>query len=179
MAGLMVGQAPAFFKRHAADRLLQAPVVALAGACEVPVIDRGPAVEVGEDEADAAVPYVADFLREFADAGVDALLLEENARSEPASAAEVAWYQAVFNVTAHYRWDAGLRVPGARYPGGASGLAFVIAPEAVPGAVVGLDVPAAFWEGAEPPLPEEGFRFAVVPAQARPEFVLERLALLR
>jgi len=158
---------------------LPSPRRAVAAAYETAFPD-GPPAEVGEDETDAAAPYIADFLREFADVSVDALLLEEDASSEPASSVEVAWYQTVFNVTAHYRWDVGLRVPGERYPSSAAGPAFVIAPRPQPGALAGLELSPDFWEGAEPPpLSESGFRFAVIPARAQPEFVLERLALLR
>lgn len=158
---------------------LPSPRRAVAAAYHLAFPDGLP-VEVGEDETDAAAPYIADFLREFADVSVDALLLEEDARSEPVSPAEVAWYQSVFNVTAHYRWDVGLRVPGERYPSGASGPAFVIGPRPESSAVAGLEVSLDFWDGAEPPRsPESGFRFAVIPARAQPEFVLERLALLR
>lgn len=160
--------------------VLPSPRRAVTAAYEMAFADRGPP-EVGEDETDSAGPYMADFLREFADAGVDALLLEEDARSEPASPAEVTWYQTVFNVVAHYRWDAGLRVPGTRYPGGASNVAFVIAPRRVLAEVASVEAPADFWHGAEPPSLREagGFRFATIPVQAQPERVLDRLALLR
>ena len=136
-------------------------------------------VVVEEDEADSAAVYIADFLRSFGDAGVDALLLEESTQSEPASAAGLACYQPVLNVAAHYRWDVGLSVPGARYAGGEGGLAFVIAPHPLPGAHAGAVVPAAFWKGESPPdCPAGGFRYCRIPVDAAPECVLDRLALL-
>jgi hypothetical protein len=136
--------------------------------------------EVGEDEADSAAPYIADFLRIFGESGIDALLLSETTTSEPATPTEIACYQSVLNVASHYRWDVGLGVPGLRYTGGAAGLDFVIAPAALPGAVTGLEIPAAFWAGAAPPAAQPGsFRHATVPPHADPEHVLERLVLLR
>lgn len=138
-------------------------------------------VEVGGDEADACAVYVAEFLRSFGDCGVDGILLEESAGAEPASAAEIGWYQPVINLAGHYRWDLGLRlISGAGFGGEASGVQFVIAPRPVPGAAYGLALADAFWSGAEAPAaPAGGFRFAMVPMDAVPENVLERLATLR
>ena len=53
------------------------------------------APEVGDEEADSASVYMADFLRLFGDAGVDVLLLEETAQTEPASADALKVYQSV------------------------------------------------------------------------------------
>ena len=140
----------------------------------------GTAVDVGDDEADSAALYVADFLRAFGDSGIDTLLLVESPVSEPAVAAGVACYQSALNVAAHYRWDTGLSVPGTRYVGGDAGLDFVIAPRPLPGAVPGLVVPEAFWNDDSVVEPvKDGFRFATIPTLATPERVLERLALLR
>lgn len=143
---------------------------------------RGPDVDIvaSEDDVDSAALYIADFLRAFGACEVDALLLQESAESEPDAPADLACYQAVLNVAAHYRWDAGLSVPGLRYPGGSAGFAFVVAPRPLPGSREGCVVPAEFWSGApSPECPANGFRFAVVPAGAKPESVLDRLALLR
>jgi hypothetical protein len=141
---------------------------------------HGSGVEVGEDEADSAALYIADFLRAFGETGVDALLLVETAASEPGAAEDVACYRSAINVAAHYRWDVGLSVPGARYAGGDAGLDFVIAPRTLPGAVAGCVLAGEFWSGAAPPDPTpECFRYATVPANADPERVLERLAVLR
>ena len=62
---------------------------------------HGEAVEVGEDEADSASVFIADFLRAFGEAGVDALRLEE----VDGLANDVATCQSVLNLAAHYRWD--------------------------------------------------------------------------
>lgn len=144
----------------------------------------GAGVEVGEDESDSCAVYVADLLRAFGESGVDAVLLEERAGAEPASAAEIGWYQPVLNVAAHYRWDLGLRlrsVPSAAgFTGTADGVAFVIAPSAISGAAHGRALSPAFWTGEPAPAaPAGGFLFAEIPADAVPETVLERLATLR
>lgn len=137
-------------------------------------------VEVGDDEADTAAMYMADFLRSFADAGIDGLLLQESADHEPATAAAVVVYQPVLNIAAHYRWEVGLEAPAGRYGGGEAGLSFVIAPSALAGARAGLIVPDAFWSGeAAPACPAGGLRHARIPVDAQPERVLQRLAELR
>lgn len=138
-------------------------------------------VEVGGDEADSCAVYVAEFLRSFGESGVDGLLLEERAEAEPASAEELAWYQPVMNVSAHYRWDLGVRLPTAKALAGAAiGVNFVIAPRPIEGTPTGLDLGAGFWAGDAPPaLSGGGFRFATVPVDAVPEGVLARLATLR
>jgi hypothetical protein len=139
----------------------------------------GEAAEIDADAVDSAAAYVADFLRGFAEAGLDGLLLEESEETEPASAEDLQLYQAVFNVAAHYRWELGLRLPRG-HCATAAGLGFVLAPQPAAGATLGLRVPAAFWDGAAPPAcPTGGFRFAEIPAEANPEGVLERLAALR
>jgi len=39
------------------------------------------------------------------------VLLEESARSEPKTTAEIEWYRSVLNVGTHYRWDMGCVFP--------------------------------------------------------------------
>src|SRR5271163_4154285 len=72
---------------------------------------RGETVEVGEDEADSASVYMADFLRAFGEVGLDALLLREASENPPAAAESLLAYQAVYNVAVNYKWDVSLRVP--------------------------------------------------------------------
>lgn len=138
-------------------------------------------IDVGEDEIDGCAVYCAEFLRAFGASQLDALLLEEHAGDEPANADEVAWYQPVFNVAAHYRWDVGLRfADGSHFVGPLPSVQFVIAPSAIEGEFRGQTLPAAFWsEAALEGTPAGDFRHAVVPAQAVPEQVLARLAALR
>jgi len=141
--------------------------------------DADEAIE--NDDADSASMYLADFLRAFGDAGIDLLLLEERP-GEPVSRDGVAAYQAVLNIAGHYRWEIGLRLGGAAddLAGGLAGIDFLIAARPVPGAATGLQLPGAFWTEAEAPVPGAGgdFLFGAIPADARPEVVLERLAAL-
>jgi hypothetical protein len=139
------------------------------------------AVDVGPEEVDSAAMYVAEFLRGLGTAGIDALLLEERAGEEPTSAEEIAWYQPVINVCNHYRWDVGLKlVDGSEFHGAAGNMGFIIAPRPPPGTVPGVTVPASFWADANPPAaPASGFRFTQIPADANPEYVLQRLKTLR
>jgi hypothetical protein len=137
-------------------------------------------VEVGDDEADSAAMYMADFLRSFGDAGIDVLLLQESTDSEPAEDAQLELYQPVLNIAAHYRWEVGLLLPAGRYQGAAPGFAFAVAPAALPAAVAGTIVETGFWNGAAAvPCPPQGLRYAEIPADAQPEAVLQRLTELR
>lgn len=143
-----------------------------------------PPPAIGEDEADSAAMYLADFLRAFGEADVDALLLEEAATLSP-TVAEAA-YRSVLNVAAHYRWDAGLHVAAGETEAAlVTGFAFVIAKRLPagpsPNLPAGVEVPPTFWEDGEAPpvAPAGGFRYAAIPVTAQPERVLERLAALR
>jgi hypothetical protein len=142
---------------------------------------HGTGIEVGDDEADTAALYVADFLRAFGEAGLDVLLLVESESSEPGDAAATACYQSVLNVARNYRWDTGLALPGHRWDGAGAEVDFIVAPEpAANRGASGRIVPAAFFAGEPAPERAAGqFLFATVPEDAAPELVLERLALLR
>jgi hypothetical protein len=141
----------------------------------------GPDVEMGVDEVDTCAVYVAEFLRSFGICGVDALLLEEAPGDEPADAEALGWYQPIFNIAEHYRWDLGLHLPDS--DGSLSALApvqFVITPRALAGVIRAGTLPAAFWNDTAPDPASTGkLRFATVPADAVPEHVLTRLAVLR
>jgi hypothetical protein len=136
---------------------------------------------VGDDEADSAAVYIADFLRSFGDTGLDALMLEEAADNEPTSAESIALYQPVLNVATHYQWDTALHLPSAAvYAAEAAGFVCLIAPQPIAGTVTGVVVEPTFWTGADTPaVSAGGFRYAEIPADVAPEQVLERLALLR
>ena len=132
-------------------------------------------VEVGDDEADSASVYLADFLRSFGDAGIDVLLLQESDGSEPESTAQLELYQPVLNVAAHYRWNTGLGAPAGRLAD-AGGFGLLVAPSAGSGRIV----PTDFWSGGSAPaLPAQGLHYATIPVDAQPESVLQRLADLR
>ena len=151
--------------------------VALASAQALP----GEPVEIDAEAVDSAAAYIADFLREFAECGIDGILLQESAASEPVSTEDLQLYQAVFNVAAHYRWDAGLRLPVAAHDAALGpGPAFVVSPRNSAAGVAGLVLKPEFWTGERAPeCPAGGFRYAEIPLDAKPESVLDRLATLR
>lgn len=124
-----------------------------AWAAQAYRLAHGESVEVGEDETDSAAVYMADFLRSFGDAGIDVLLLQDGPELPLPEL-----YTPVLNVAAHYRWEAGLQ-SAAHVEAGS--LAFVISQDC--------------WNGGAAP----GLRHAVIPADAQPESVLQRLAELR
>ncbi|MGU7779062.1 hypothetical protein [Burkholderia sp. PU8-34] len=137
--------------------------------------------DVDEDAADAAASCIADFLRVFATAGVDAVLLRE---SRAWDAGEVAlWldlHQPVANVARHYGWDWGMQLPATVEFDGEQAPDFAIAPSACGRGPTGLVVPETFWQGDDLPAPQPNtFDVADIPATAHPEAVLARLALLR
>lgn len=144
---------------------------------EVYRLAHGSDAEVGDDETDSAALYLADFLRAFGDSGVDALLIEETAATEPRSAEQFELYRPVANVAAHYRWALGLLQPQNAWDAAEPALDFVLAPQASGGRVTGLLLPPAFWSGAA--APAAAFHYTRIPEQAQPEAVLERLASLR
>ncbi len=135
--------------------------------------------EVGADEFQSASMYVADFLRVFSECGIDALLLDEAADTEPASADEIEWYRPVLNVATHYRWVSGLRLPLADVAlGTVDGVSYLIAPRGL-AARTGISTPPSFWAGS--PLPQclaGQFRYVEIPVDANPEFVLDRLEFI-
>ena len=133
-------------------------------------------LDVGEDEADSASMYVADFLRAFGEAGVDALLLAETESSAPVSAQDLDCYQSVLNIAAHYRWDVGLQLQQAAGSLPAS-YAFAVAPQALDGTPTGIVLGDSFWNSED--APSAAFHYAQIPPEAKPERVLQRLASLR
>jgi hypothetical protein len=155
---------------------------AWVGAAYGAVFADSAPIEVGEEEVDAATLHCADFLREFATSGIDTVLLEESAQSEPANPTELDWYRSVLNVGAHYRWDFGLRIPGSRFVGDleSSGFSYLVGPRSVSCACFGQCVPDSFWRGeAHAPVAEAAFRFARIPVELEPELILDRLRELR
>ena len=143
---------------------------------------HGEVVEVGEDEADSASVYMADFLRAFGEVGLDAVLLQEASEDQPNKVEDLHAYQAVYNVAVHYKWDVGLQLPSATAFSGAApaDLAFVVASDKVlDGLPHGIALGDAFWNGPErPAIRGVDFHFAEIPENAIPERVLERLASL-
>lgn len=141
----------------------------------------GAADAVDEDAVDAAAAVMAEFLRLFAQAGVDAVLLRES-RAWAADETDLLLdlYQPVANVAHHYGWDWGLQWPEAVALPTAQGPGFTIAPESCGVAPAGVSLPANFWQGDAPPASTAGsFDHAHIPADAHPETVLARLAELK
>lgn len=138
-------------------------------------------IEVAEDESDACAMYLVDFLRCFGEAQVDALLLTERAHSEPADDEELGWYQSVWNVAEHYRWDTGISFADGRdFSGSAAELSVVLAQQPVGDGWSGIHISEDFWQGEAPAiLSDRSFRVLNVPADAVPESVLARLAEIR
>lgn len=133
------------------------------------------------EDSDAASVYLADFLRGFGDVGLEGLLLQETADSEPASAEALQLYQPVWNVAEHYRWAKGLLAAAGRLTLNAeSPLDFIISSEMQSAVPTGQVLTAGVWQGeAVADCTPPNFRYAVIPPAAEPESVLQRLAALR
>lgn len=135
----------------------------------------GTSAKPGEDEAESASLYVADFLRAFSEAGLDVLLLDEIPAATLATPGQASWRQSVINIARHYRWDVGLRAD-CDIDCDQSDLDFLIAPKGMRA----MEVSTSFWEtGNVPSIATGSFWFASIPEDAQPELVLERLAALR
>ncbi len=130
-----------------------------------------------EDMIDAAALHVADFLRGFSSAGLDALLLDEGSGPMPA-ADTLALYQSVLNVAAGYQWAVGLACPqGTGAADLPAGFAFAVAdaPLTVPTV---LRLPASVWDGGDAG-PAAPLRHVRIPEPTQPEQVLRQLGQLR
>ena len=131
-------------------------------------------------QAETAAIYSADFLRIFAGAGVDGLLLDEGQIPADQLIHPEA-YRPVLNVADHYEWpvliqtDAAAAWPHGPVPGVARwlGPAGPREPAGRWGVVAGPD----FWAGADPPA-EADLVLAAVPAEADPEAVMKRVRAL-
>ena len=145
---------------------------------------NGETAEPDEMSVDTAAMYVADFLRYFSETELSGVLLVEDPELMPASGAELAWYQPVYNVAKHYRWSVGSYLPTADADFDVpADLAFTIAPSASPlGAKSkGVEVTDLLWgDQAGEPLPSvQGFYYLTIPSDAKPELVLDTLSSLK
>jgi hypothetical protein len=135
--------------------------------------------EVDEDAIDDIAVAVADFTRILSGIGIDALLVNETPRAH-LSAERLELYSPLSNLAKHYQWDIGLRFCDARtLETGATGFDFLITrwPSGAAG-VCGLELSDEFWAGGGT-IPQRGLVYVEVPADASPEDVLAKLALLR
>ncbi|RLA49254.1 MAG: hypothetical protein DRQ97_01440 [Gammaproteobacteria bacterium] len=142
-------------------------------------------VEPDEMSVDTASMYVADYLRYFSEADLSGILLLEDPELMPATGEELSWYQPVYNVAKHYRWSVGVHLPvvddSFNVP---DDIAFVVVPaqSASMDNALGVDITQPLWEAAGVdglPIREAGFYYLSIPADAKPETVLETLADLK
>lgn len=126
------------------------------------------------EDVDAAAMYAADFLRLFANADIDVLLL---AGAGDASSADLEPCAPMRNLAEHYRWDkAALLTSGAFAAENGLGLDVLLSPGG--SGRVSL-LPDSFWSERETMASAARLYYATVPTEAEPEQVLERLAGLR
>jgi len=131
-------------------------------------------------QAETAAIYSADFLRIFAGAGIDGLLLKEG-RVPASELIHPDAYQPVVNVAGYYEWpvliqtDAAAAWPHGPVPGVAVwlGSAGPDEPSGRWGMVAGPD----FWDGVTPPA-EADLVLAPVPAEAEPVAVMKQVRAL-
>jgi hypothetical protein len=131
-------------------------------------------------QAETAAIYSADFLRMFADSGVDGLLLDEG-RVPAGELIHPEAYRPVLNVAHYYEWpvliqtDAAASWPHGPVPDIALWLGS--AAPSQPAGRWGVVADADFWEGADPSVGAD-LVIAAVPAEADPEAVMKRVRAL-
>ena len=131
-------------------------------------------------QAETAAIYSADFLRLFADTGVDGLLLDEG-RVPAGELIHPEAYRPVLNVADYYQWpvliqtDAAAAWPHGPVPDVA--LWVGSAAPSQPAGRWGVVADADFWEGADPSAGAD-LVLAAVPAEADPESVMKRVRTL-
>jgi hypothetical protein len=131
-------------------------------------------------QAETAAMYSADFLRLFAGAGVDGLLLDEG-RVPAGELIHPEAYRPVLNVADHYEWPVLTQTgAAAAWPHGPVPDVAVWLGSAGPGEPAGrwgLVADADFWAGVDPPTGAD-LVLAPVPAAADPEAVMKRVRAL-
>jgi hypothetical protein len=131
-------------------------------------------------QAETAAIYSADFLRMFADTGVDGLLLDEG-RVPAGELIHPEAYRPVLNVADYYGWpvliqtDATAAWPHGPVPDIVLWLGSVAPSQ--PAGRWGVVADADFWEGADPSAGAD-LVLAAVPAEADPEAVMKRVRAL-
>ena len=131
-------------------------------------------------QAETAAIYSADFLRMFADTGVDGLLLDEG-RVPAGELIHPEAYRPVLNVADYYEWpvfiqtDAAAAWPHGPVPDIALWLGS--AAPSQPAGRWGVVADADFWEGADPSAGAD-LVLAAVPVEADPEAVMKRVRTL-
>lgn len=137
--------------------------------------------EVNADLADTAAMYLSDFLSSLSDCAVTAVMVEETSQTEPELTSFVPAYSPIRNGCSHLRWQFGLRLAGGlRIPEG-----FDFAVSANPSGAhsdgpIGTWLPKESWlEEGDFEQAQTGFFYGQIPADANPEFVLDRRKSLR
>jgi hypothetical protein len=131
-------------------------------------------------QAETAAIYSADFLRMFADTGVDGLLLDEG-RVPAGELIHPEAYRPVLNVADYYEWPVLIQTDAAAaWPHGPVPDIVLWLGSAAPSQPVGrwgVVADADFWEGADPSAGAD-LVLAAVPAEADPEAVMKRVRAL-
>ena len=110
--------------------------------------------EADDDDRENASVYFADWLRRFAETGLDSVLLDGRTASQPE---ELSLYGPVTRLAEHYRWGVLLRGPnGVQTLDGTA-----------------AELPSGFWLGEEVAVPEASLLVSSVPPNANPEHVLQ------
>jgi len=137
--------------------------------------------EIDADLADSAAMYLSDFLSSLSDCAVAAVMAQENSQTESELTSFVPAYAPIRNACSHLRWQFGLRLAGGlRIPE-----EFDFAVSANPRGAqsdgpTGAWLPKEFWlEEGDFQQPQTGFLYGQIPADANPEFVLDRRKSLR
>tara|TARA_R110001592_G_scaffold363341_1_gene684423 strand:- start:44309 stop:45163 length:855 start_codon:yes stop_codon:yes gene_type:complete len=138
--------------------------------------------EPEEMAIDTAGMYLADFLRYFSETELSGVLLVEDEELMPASTEELSWYQPVFNITKHYRWSVGIQLPfsgdGFNVPGDVD-FAITPAASAISADTLGVDISQPLWQGDEIVGKGNGFYYFSIPADSKPESVLDTISTLK
>lgn len=136
-------------------------------------------VDVSWEDAESASMYMADFLRNFSDCDISAILLSDQPGEGVENDAHLQAYQPVINTAEHYRWE--IVLSGAQNsftPKDDSGISFSLCKNY--SSTTGVFQSAAEWKNSELPLfSGEGFLFVEIPENAVPEEVLDELVNLR
>lgn len=143
-----------------------------------------PGLESDPDSIEDAAMYMADLVRAVSTFAVGGLLFEEAPAGRCPGAVDVALYLPLVNVAKHYRWPLALRLGGEPVADGPALAEFDVLIGATDfpaaGRARGVDVSQRLWSGQALPEPATGqFYFVEIPPEARPEQVLDSLALLR
>ena len=124
--------------------------------------------------------YMASLFRAFGESHVDAIILVDDVGDSPSSEAELAAYQAVFNVANYFNWSLGLYSPGVEMSHALGQVDFVISDKPVNSELcTGLLVECDFWvEGQAIRKSDVDFRYATIPEGLNPDLLKGRIQTL-